>query len=412
MIRRAVIATLLVVGLQALAVPPAAAQTFESVFSKQYTRASGTPVTASDTFTVCDPAGTFRLVVVNGPTGQDQIGTDAISSGAISVNGTEVVHESDFNRNVARIERPLSGIAASNRIDVRVRSGPSGAILVNVDGVQSCGVHIASPAPGSTLRQGVIVVRGTLQTTPGVQVGVTVNGEPGLVEADRFVGAVSVDPTVTALTVETHTLDGVAGRATIPVTVVPAGEATVRLRPDITGGPAPLTVRFSLSTTVPVVQVVLDADGDGTVDFQGTALNRVGFTYTRPGLYVPAVRVTDDQGAVHTAVTIVHVPDTVALDVRLQALWTGFKDAVRAGDIPRAGRFLHTDTRADYQHQFARFSAAGLANIDQVMTTVQLIEIGFGAAEYEMLRLQDGDTLSFAVWFQLDEDGLWRLRRF
>jgi hypothetical protein len=29
-----------------------------------------------------------------------------------------------------------------------------------------------------------------------------------------------------------------------------------------------------------------------------------------------------------------------------------------------------------------------------------------------MLRQRDGQTRSFAVWFQLDLDGLWRLRRF
>jgi hypothetical protein len=40
------------------------------------------------------------------------------------------------------------------------------------------------------------------------------------------------------------------------------------------------------------------------------------------------------------------------------------------------------------------------------------VEVGFGGAEYEMLRVRDGQTLSFAVWFQLDQDGLWRLRRF
>jgi hypothetical protein len=46
------------------------------------------------------------------------------------------------------------------------------------------------------------------------------------------------------------------------------------------------------------------------------------------------------------------------------------------------------------------------------MTTIRLVEVGPGGAQYEMLRDLDGQTLSFAVWFQLDRDGLWRIRRF
>jgi hypothetical protein len=46
------------------------------------------------------------------------------------------------------------------------------------------------------------------------------------------------------------------------------------------------------------------------------------------------------------------------------------------------------------------------------MTSIQLVEVGFGGAQYEMLRQRGDETLSFAVWFQLDHDGLWRLRRF
>ena len=80
--------------------------------------------------------------------------------------------------------------------------------------------------------------------------------------------------------------------------------------------------------------------------------------------------------------------------------------------IGRAAGFLHSDTRDAYQAQLALLNPATLANIDQVMTTIDLAEIGFGGAEYEMLRVRDGQTLSFAVWFQLDQDGLWRLRRF
>lgn len=69
------------------------------------------------------------------------------------------------------------------------------------------------------------------------------------------------------------------------------------------------------------------------------------------------------------------------LDARLQAVWQGFKDAVRAGDLPRAQGFIHLDTRAAYGDQLARLSPGTLANIDRYLTTIQLVEVGFGGAQ-------------------------------
>lgn len=387
---------------------PLSAQTFQPVFTKQYTRVAGTPVTTFDLFTACDPRGSFRVVVLNGPGGQGRI-----SAGSIFLNGLEVIKEQDFNQQVAQIVRPLTNIVQDNRLEARLRSGPGAVIQVAVEGVQACGVRITSPAPGSTLTDPLVLVRGTVPVPPGGQVGVTVNGVAGLVEGDQFAALVPVDPSATSLTANANDFTGTINSDTIAVTVL-AGppEPAVRLQANRPGGVTPLSVSFELSAIIGVSQVALDADGDGVVDFQGATLEGRTFTYTRPGLYVPTARVTDTQGAVHTAVTLVHVIDPIALDLRLQAVWNGLKDALRAGDVGGAARFLHTDSRARYHAQLARLSVAAFTNIDQQMTTIQLVEVGFAGAQYEMLRFRDGQMLSFAVWFQLDQDGLWRLRRF
>ena len=390
----------------------ASAQTFQPLFTKQYVRQSGTPLTSSDTFAACDPTGTFRMVVANGPAGQEEIGTDPISSGSIAVNGVEVVHENDLNQSVQRLERTLTGVGASNRVDVRIRSGPAGAIQVTVEAAQACGLRITSPSVGAVLRAGPAIVRGTIPSQAGAHVGVTVNGHAGLVEGTQFVAVVPVDPSVTALVAELNTFDGTQARETVTVSVTPAPESAIYILPSVPGGAAPLSVEFRLSAIVPVSQTVFDADGDGGTDFQGPLLDGFVFSYARPGLYVPMARVTDASGVVHTASTLIHAMDATALDIRLQAVWSDFKDAVRAGDLTRAGRFLHSSTRARYQADLASLGLAALAGIDQEMTSIQPKELGLAGAEYEMLRLDDGQTFSFAVWFQLDQDGLWRLRRF
>ncbi len=156
----------------------------------------------------------------------------------------------------------------------------------------------------------------------------------------------------------------------------------------------------------------LDLVGDGTVDFSGPTLEGQTFTYPESGLFFPTVMLTDTDGNQHAASAVVQVYDQAALDALLQAKWTGIKDALRTGDVARAVTFTHTAARAAYEAQLTRFSPATLANIDRYMTTIQLVEVGPGGAQYEMLRHRNGRTLSFAVWFQLDQDGLWRLRRF
>jgi len=40
------------------------------------------------------------------------------------------------------------------------------------------------------------------------------------------------------------------------------------------------------------------------------------------------------------------------------------------------------------------------------------VETGFGGAQYEMLRQGPDQVQSFAVWFMIDSDGIWRLRKF
>jgi len=206
--------------------------------------------------------------------------------------------------------------------------------------------------------------------------------------------------------------DGETAEARQPVTVTAGPEATGALRAFPPGGAAPLQVGFGLSGLADVAEVEVDFEGDGTVDARMAGLEGLTFTYPRPGVYVPTVRVTDAAGRVAVAAAVVVAYDLAALDARLRAAWQGFVDALRAGDVARALEGIHHDARDRYATVLTLLGPAGLAGVDRLLTAIQLVAVGYGGAEYEMLRERDGQVVSFAVWFQMDRDGLWRLRRF
>ncbi len=275
---------------------------------------------------------------------------------------------------------------------------------------------ITEPAADSTVAAGQLVVRGTISGSPAEVAGIAVNGFAATVEGTAFLAVVPVDETVTSLTVTATTMEGapVATASTrisvLPPTGVP--DAAVQLLVSSGGGIAPVSVRFRLLARVGVQSIFLDADGDGVVDFSGQALPESPFTFTSPGIVTPRVTVTDPAGGVYTAHTIVQVFGAAALDQRLQLVWRGFKDALRVGNVTAALSFLHEEARDAYGPTLLSVSPTALADIDRYMTDIQQIEVGPGGAEYEMVRTRNGEPISFAVWFEIDRDGVWRLKRF
>ena len=103
--------------------------------------------------------------------------------------------------------------------------------------------------------------------------------------------------------------------------------------------------------------------------------------------------------------------DEPALDTLFQAKWRGMKDALRRGDVPGALAYLATTSRDGYLPLLGALTVP-LSQIDGVLTDISLVSADEDRAEYEMLRVDNGEIFSYFVLFVRDTDGVWRLKFF
>jgi PKD repeat protein len=274
-------------------------------------------------------------------------------------------------------------------------------------------VSIISVPPGAVINDFSVLVKGVVNVPFGTEVGVAVNGYVAFVDLGQFAVEVPVDDTVTNLTVVAKNAVGATlGTQTIPVTVqLPTSEPTLFFRPSPVIGSAPLTVNFTLTSLVPIARIDFDGDGDGTVEFQGTTLEGQPFIYQGPGLYFPTVTVTDTASNTYTKAAILLVVSQSELEPLLQSKWTAMKNALRNNDVTTALNYIAIDQRSAYGTLFNSLSVP-LTQIDQVMTNITFIEMIEARAEYEMLRIDAQGEIAYLVRFDMDEDGIWRIRDF
>lgn len=272
-------------------------------------------------------------------------------------------------------------------------------------------INITTPTNGATVPAGQLIVRGSITNPSGGEIGLTVNGVSTAIQQNAFVGLVFVSAETTSLTAIVTSKNGTSATQTIPITVLTAAPSSTVLHVLPTNGPAPLTATFSLFGDVEVLQVTLDANGDGNVDFTGQHLTQQSFTFAQPGIYVATANATDLQGNQLAASALVQVLDQTELDGILQARWLAMKDALRSGDIPAALSQIVARARPSYEEGFQIISAQ-LPSIDEILTSVSLVRIGNNEAVYKASRNDDGIPMSFEVRFAMDVDGFWRVASF
>lgn len=117
---------------------------------KNYVRSRGAPVVVTDTFDVTTP-GAFALRIDNGGA-NGQFGR--VSSAVITLNGLVVVGPSDFNQQVAVIQRTVA-LQAHNVLSVELRSAPNSGLTLQISGLNT--PPVANAGPDQTVTVGTTV---------------------------------------------------------------------------------------------------------------------------------------------------------------------------------------------------------------------------------------------------------------
>lgn len=183
-------------------------------------------------------------------------------------------------------------------------------------------------------------------------------------------------------------------------------------------GPAPLTVeiRWWAYPVENPLRVEFDVDGNGVPEwsqqgFQSESGQR-GYTYRREGEYQFTASIHDRAGQVTVYTASVTVLTPAGFDAELQARWMTFKAALSKRDITAALECIHSESRSRYRDALTALFSQFPQEVDRILTTIRFVRHYRTQAIYESFRTDAAGTRSFEVRFQVDGDGVWRLRSF
>ena len=290
------------------------------------------------------------------------------------------------------------------------------SLTINVEKLLQ--IEITSPSHGTTINQATTVVQGRIHHQTG-EIGVTVNGVLAEVQGNEFAVMIPLQIGQNLVTAIGTRPDGIQAQAQITINTE-IQEDFVRLNASPTNGILDQTGKFDVhleaegSLSNPVSTYSWDFDGDGTFERVGPE-TKVTVQYLMPGIYLPKVRVTDDQGHVYEKSAVVNVFSKEEMDELLRSKWEGMKGKLWERDLSSALGYFVDSSKEIYQRAF-EVILDRLPQIVSEMGEIEPIFIRNNVAKYRIERIHSLDggtqTITYYIYFVRDRDGLWRIDRF
>ena len=170
----------------------------------------------------------------------------------------------------------------------------------------------------------------------------------------------------------------------------------------------PLVVTWKVvnNTGRTLIQYELDPTGGGVFDPPVASLDDTQTTYSIAGLWLPTLRVTDDQGITYTTTAALVASDPATVSARFDALWAGFKSRLQAGDATGALSFIAPTLRPRMERVFQDLGAnlpAVSSSFGELHVTDQLGEL----AEAVVVQDEPSGQQLYFIQFRRDSLGRW-----
>jgi len=352
-----------------------------------------------------------RLVIRNG----DPDGKNRVSSATIAVNGIEIFKTSDFNQQVDVLEAPVN-LFMDNSISVELNSSPGSFLAIQVLQTSAFNITITSPANNAVINNPYLMVRGTVQSSTGNEVGVTVNSYPAQVSGGEFFA------NNIPLVIGENTLKAVATEqsgATITTSVKVYLDTTIspdwiKLIANPMSGIAPLKAKLYVkrNLTFSPASSSLTYQGPGNVTITPASDTEYDLIFSSPGIYVLTYTVSDPEGNPCQGETMANIFDRDEIDATLKSVWSGMKTAMSNGDVEGAVSYISEGKKAVFREIYSNLQER-LPTIASNMQEIELIELRNDMAEYRLKKNMTYQnqplTATFYLYFKKDWNGLWKI---
>jgi hypothetical protein len=273
----------------------------------------------------------------------------------------------------------------------------------------SVSVTITDPSPGASISADRYNVRGTFQGPANT--GVTVNDLIAYTANGTFaVNGVSLVAGANHIVATAMAANGQTATTSNDVSATGTA-ADLILNADITSGIVPLSVTFTyqLRSNSTINKLMIDFDGDGHDDVRTVkAPTSVQNTYTRPGLYLAILTITDNAGRTYKANLAIDARTTDAADSLFHSVWDPMNAALTRGDLNEALLYLNARAREQYAPVFNELLSEMPAIVGSY-SSPQRVSIATDYLEYAVNRMIDGEDQIFFVYLLRDADGVWRM---
>lgn len=399
---------------------------------KKYIREKGKPEEVKETFSVCALQGVYKLIVENGlyteakdeedkgdEDEKDEKKKTKVSAGEIEINGEEIIEEGDFNKKVTRIERSILLPQGENQMEIEVEGEPGAYITVTIECASGClEPKIISPATNSIINKSKTIIQGNLTNLYG-EAGVTIqsSGASGQViglaqtQGNSFAGIIPLQQGQNTIIAQATDACGYKATDTITINTETIQELIKLTAIPNSGIPKlEVSLQAEINTPNPINTYQWDLDGNGSIDLSGNYPEIIN-AYLAPGLYFPKVIITDSEGNTYAETTIVNVLSKEEMDALLKGKWDGMKEKLLDRDIKKALQYFSENSRERYNGIFTSLQDR-LVNIIAEMREIQLIYLENGIAKYRIRRLENVAEITYYIYFELNENGIWKLKQF